>query len=148
MPTDERFSKFLFGALLISSFFVSWGRWLALLLGVLFIASSIYGLCVSCKCKQFLNNKNQGEERMKSKLTICLIAIIGFTLATVAFAQESMKADNVEAQQDLVANGTADEVNTAEEVNAAMPEETTEAANETMNAEEPAAEKPAAPSAY
>ena len=63
MPAYERFGRFLFGVLLIGSCFISWGRWIALGLGVLFLVSSAQGLCVSCKCKQAINNINQNKEK-------------------------------------------------------------------------------------
>ena len=63
MPTHERFSRFLFGALLIGAFVVPWGKWVALLIGILFVASSLNGLCVGCKCKEALNKTvNKQEE--------------------------------------------------------------------------------------
>ncbi len=56
MPPHERFSRFLFGVLLLGSFFFVWGKWVAVALGVLFVVSSLHGLCLGCKCKQALNN--------------------------------------------------------------------------------------------
>lgn len=64
MSEAERFSKFLFGVLLIMSFFVPWGKWLALMLGTLFLVSSLHGVCVGCKCKeQLVNNINKEKKQ-------------------------------------------------------------------------------------
>ncbi len=57
MPTHERFSRFLFGILLVVSFCVPWGKWIAVVIGVLFVASALNGLCIGCKCKQALNKQ-------------------------------------------------------------------------------------------
>jgi pentapeptide MXKDX repeat protein len=104
MSESERFSKFFFGILLVISFLLPCGKWLALLVGALFLVSSVHGLCVGCKCKQFLNTKKQGEEAMKSKLTV-LLALVGFSIATAVFAQDAMKADAPKAD-DMKATDT------------------------------------------
>ncbi len=62
MPNYERFGRFLFGALLIGSYFFSWGKWIAVALGTLFLVTSAQGLCINCKYKKLLNNI---KEKMK-----------------------------------------------------------------------------------
>lgn len=51
MSIQERISKIFFGVLLILSFFVQYGRWIALILGVVFLASALYGFCYKCQCQ-------------------------------------------------------------------------------------------------
>lgn len=63
MGADERFSKFLFGLLLIVSFFVSWGQYLSLMLGILFLISALHGYCFSCKCRQFFKQDNTPKKQ-------------------------------------------------------------------------------------
>lgn len=54
LSQEERFSRTLFGTIMIASLFVEWGRWVVLALGVLFIVSSWLGYCPSCEA----NKKN------------------------------------------------------------------------------------------
>ena len=62
---------------------------------------------------------------MKSKLAVLLTAVIGFSIATVVFAQEAMKADST-VPTDTMQNSA---------MNEEMNEEMNEVANETMNEE-------------
>ena len=48
MPTEERFTRTVFGVILILSACVSWGKWVALILGILFLISAWQGYCVTC----------------------------------------------------------------------------------------------------
>jgi len=48
MPPEEVFSRILFGVILIAAFFLPQGRWLALILGILFILSALSGICLTC----------------------------------------------------------------------------------------------------
>jgi hypothetical protein len=57
MRPEERFSKILFGVLLILAFFVSWGKWLVLGLGIVFLISAAWGICWTCKLKKFLGQR-------------------------------------------------------------------------------------------
>ncbi len=52
MTYNERFSKLIFGSLLIASLFLPCGRWIVMAVGILFLASSAYGFCWRCKCKE------------------------------------------------------------------------------------------------
>ena len=54
MPAEEFFSRILFGILLIAAFFVPGGRWLALILGILFIISALSGICLTCQLYRHL----------------------------------------------------------------------------------------------
>lgn len=66
MPSYERFSRFLFGVLLMASCFMYAGRWVAFSIGALLLASSLYGLCISCKCKKLLNSISLNQEGGKN----------------------------------------------------------------------------------
>lgn len=48
MPSEEVFTRTLFAVLLIGAFFVPWGRWVSLTLGVLFLISAFQGFCLTC----------------------------------------------------------------------------------------------------
>ena len=59
MPPEEVFSRALFGVVLILSFFASWGRWAALVMGVLFLVSALSGVCLTCIFyRKFFGQKN------------------------------------------------------------------------------------------
>ncbi len=49
MPPEERFTRSVFGVILGVSFFFPWGRWVALVLGILFLMSAWQGYCVTCE---------------------------------------------------------------------------------------------------
>ena len=53
MPPEEVFTRTLFGVMLIAASFLSWGKWVSLLLGILFLLSAFSGFCLTC----FLYNK-------------------------------------------------------------------------------------------
>ncbi|MFX1511244.1 MAG: DUF2892 domain-containing protein [Promethearchaeota archaeon] len=44
----DRFTRAVFGIILIISFFFSWGIYAALILGILLIVSALTGLCITC----------------------------------------------------------------------------------------------------
>jgi hypothetical protein len=48
MPPEEVFTRTVFGIIMIASAFVSWGRWVMLVLGVLFLVSAFQGICLTC----------------------------------------------------------------------------------------------------
>ena len=58
MPPEERFTRTLFGVILIAASFLSWGRWVALILGILFMISAWQGYCVTC----YLYKKFSGKK--------------------------------------------------------------------------------------
>ncbi len=49
MPPEERFSRTLFGVIMIVAAFVHWGKWVVLVLGVLFLISAWEGYCATCE---------------------------------------------------------------------------------------------------
>ena len=48
MPPEECFSRTLIGCILVISAFFSWGRWVSLVLGILFLVSVLTGVCLTC----------------------------------------------------------------------------------------------------
>lgn len=59
MRPEERFAKTVFGVILILSVFLSWGKWLVLALGLLFLVSAAWGICWSCKISKFFGQKRK-----------------------------------------------------------------------------------------
>ena len=58
MPPEERFTRTVFGVILILSAMVSWGKWVALILGMLFLISAWQGYCATCQMyKKLLKEK-------------------------------------------------------------------------------------------
>jgi hypothetical protein len=57
MPPEEVFSRILFGVLLIAAFFIPNGRWIALVMGILFIISALSGVCLTCHLYRVLFGK-------------------------------------------------------------------------------------------
>jgi len=49
MKPEEVFSRTLFGIILIAASFVAWGKWVALVLGGLFLFSALSGVCLTCE---------------------------------------------------------------------------------------------------
>ena len=49
IPPEERFTRTVAGIILIMSAFVAWGKWVSLLLGVLFLVSAWKGYCATCE---------------------------------------------------------------------------------------------------
>lgn len=48
LPSEEKFTRTLFGIILIIAGFVPGGRWIALILGILFLISAWQGFCLTC----------------------------------------------------------------------------------------------------
>ncbi|MCB9719697.1 MAG: DUF2892 domain-containing protein [Candidatus Omnitrophica bacterium] len=46
---EERFTRTLFGITMIVCTFISWGKWVTFVLGVLFLISAWQGYCVTCE---------------------------------------------------------------------------------------------------
>ena len=49
MKPEDRFTRTLFGIIMIGVAFVGWGKWVVLVLGVLFLISAWEGYCVTCE---------------------------------------------------------------------------------------------------
>lgn len=59
MRPEERFTKIVFGMVLIGSLFFSGGKWIVLVLGILFLVSAAWGICWSCKVAKLFSNKRK-----------------------------------------------------------------------------------------
>lgn len=57
MPEEERFTRSFFGVIMILCAFVSWGKWVILTLGVLFLLSAWLGYCATCEAYKKLMKK-------------------------------------------------------------------------------------------
>ena len=57
MQPEERFTRTLFGIVMIAASFIPWGKWIMLVLGVLFLVSAWQGYCVTCEMYKKLNQK-------------------------------------------------------------------------------------------
>ncbi|MDP2652838.1 MAG: DUF2892 domain-containing protein [Candidatus Omnitrophota bacterium] len=49
MKPEERFTRTVFGVIMILAAFVSWGKWVVMVLGALFLVSAWQGYCVTCE---------------------------------------------------------------------------------------------------
>jgi len=49
MPPEERFTRTVFGVIMIGAAFFSWGKWIVLILGILFLISAWQGYCATCE---------------------------------------------------------------------------------------------------
>lgn len=57
MKPEERFTRTLFGIIMMGSVFFSWGKWVVAVLGGLFIASAACGICWGCEVSKRLFRK-------------------------------------------------------------------------------------------
>lgn len=48
MKPEEIFTRTVFAVVLIGSSFFPWCRWVALVLGILFLISALQGFCLTC----------------------------------------------------------------------------------------------------
>ena len=48
IPPEDRFSRALFGVILTTAAFYSAGKWVAFVLGILFLLSASQGFCWTC----------------------------------------------------------------------------------------------------
>jgi hypothetical protein len=48
IPPEDRFSRALFGVILVTAVFYSAGKWVAFGLGILFLLSASQGFCWTC----------------------------------------------------------------------------------------------------
>ncbi len=57
IPPEDRFSRALFGVILTTAAFYSTGKWVAFILGILFLISASQGFCLTCYLyKKFLKD--------------------------------------------------------------------------------------------
>lgn len=59
MKSEEVFTRTLFGLILIGSSFFSWGKWVMLVLGIMFLLSAFSGICLTCILYKKFFEKNQ-----------------------------------------------------------------------------------------
>jgi len=59
MPPEEVFTRTLFGIIMVLAAFVSWGKWVTLVLGILFLISASRGFCVTCVLYKMFNKNNK-----------------------------------------------------------------------------------------
>ena len=60
MKPEERFTKTFFGVIMIACTFVTWGKWVTGVLGILFLLSAFMGVCWACEIsKRFLKEGTQ-----------------------------------------------------------------------------------------
>lgn len=60
VKSEERFTRTVFGIIMIVSAFISWGKWVTFVLGVLFLISAWQGYCVTCELYKKVH-KTKGE---------------------------------------------------------------------------------------
>lgn len=48
MPPNYRFTRTIFGIIMIAALWFSWGKYLVAVLGALFIISAYNGFCITC----------------------------------------------------------------------------------------------------
>ena len=59
MKPEERFSRTLFGIIMIGSTFLNWGKWVVFVLGILFLVSAWQGYCATCEMYKNLIQKDK-----------------------------------------------------------------------------------------
>jgi hypothetical protein len=64
LKPEERFTRTLFGLIMIIAAFVSWGKWVVMVLGVLFLISAREGYCVTCEIYKKIH-KSKGANRCR-----------------------------------------------------------------------------------
>ncbi len=62
MKPEEIFTRSVFGVIMIGAAFISWGKWVTLVLGVLFLISAAQGFCITCVLyKAFFGKKDSNN---------------------------------------------------------------------------------------
>ena len=62
LSPEDRFTRTVFGVIMIASVFVSWGRWITMVLGILFLISAWQGYCVTCEMyKKYQKTKSKKD---------------------------------------------------------------------------------------
>ena len=49
IPAETRFTRTVFGLIMILALFFSWGKYVVTVLGILFLISAVTGYCVTCE---------------------------------------------------------------------------------------------------
>ena len=57
MALEERFTRTLFGVIMIVTSLFDWGRWIIFVFGILFLISAWQGYCVTCEMYKKMNEK-------------------------------------------------------------------------------------------
>jgi len=57
MKPEERFTRTVFGVIMIGAAFFSWGKWVVAVLGGLFLISAWEGYCVTCEMYKRMKGK-------------------------------------------------------------------------------------------
>jgi len=61
MPIEEIVTRVIFGFLLVGASFFSWGKWVSLSIGILFILSASQNFCLSCYLSKLFQPKNSSN---------------------------------------------------------------------------------------
>ena len=61
MKPEDRFTRTVFGIVMIISPFINWGKWVVFVLGILFLISARQGYCVTCEIYKKINKSEGGE---------------------------------------------------------------------------------------
>ena len=59
LPPEFRFTRTVFGIIMIGAAFVEWGRWAVLVLGILYLISAFQGFCVTCEFYKWFQRKRK-----------------------------------------------------------------------------------------
>ncbi|MBU0460343.1 MAG: DUF4395 domain-containing protein [Nanoarchaeota archaeon] len=49
LPPKFRFTRVVFGVIMIAALFFSWGKYVVAVLGILFLISATFGYCITCQ---------------------------------------------------------------------------------------------------
>ncbi len=61
LTPEMRFTRVVFGLIMIASAFVPWGRWVVMVLGILFLFSARSGFCVTCELYRRARETKEGR---------------------------------------------------------------------------------------
>jgi len=61
IPPEDRFTRTLFGVIMIAAAFFPWGRWVVMVLGILFLISAWQGYCVTCEMYKKFHPPTPGD---------------------------------------------------------------------------------------
>ena len=59
LPAKFKFTRTVFGIIMVGAAFVTWGRWVTAILGALFIISAATGWCITCEIYTTLTNSKK-----------------------------------------------------------------------------------------